>query len=369
MSKTTKTKKTTKKSTATSKTKKQHAITKVNYCGMPETKPRTFDSDVNAERASFILANDKYWANGTDLKFFFMGGSDLQKDTVRKAFKRWKNIGIGLTFSEVDIAETSHIRIAFDANDPYGTWWSFVGRDILDRPFHEKTMNLGGNFNDDYAYTATLHEIGHTLGLKHEHQNPNAGIVWDKEKVYSYFLATNSWSTDKVDRNILNKITNVKGSNWDRYSIMHYHFDAGLILEPSELNRTGIAINWDLSTNDKEWVKATYPGKKEEELQDVKAYQPSFVTAPAGEQSTFIFKPEYSSKYQISTHGNMDSVMVVFQEVGSGVEYLSGDDNSGTPNGSTIELRLLKGVTYRIAVRVMFRERTDNTMLLIYPVS
>ncbi len=69
------------------------------------------------------------------------------------------------------------------------------------------------------------------------------------------------------------------------------------------------------------------------------------------------------------THGNMDSVVVVFQEVGNGVEYLSGDDNSGTPNGSTIELRLLKGVTYRIAVRVMFRERTDNTILLVIPTS
>ena len=26
-----------------------------------------------------------------------------------------------------------------------------------------------------------LHGIGHTLGLPHEHQNPNAGIVWDVE--------------------------------------------------------------------------------------------------------------------------------------------------------------------------------------------
>lgn len=367
MSKTTKNKKATTKVASSSKSKKQEA--NIHYCGMPVVEPRTFESDVSAERASFIVANDKYWANGTDLKFFFMGGSDLQKETVRKAFKRWKILGIGLSFTEVNIAETSHIRIAFDPNDRSGTWWSFVGRDILTRPFHEKTMNLGGDFNSDYAYTATLHEIGHTLGLKHEHQNPNAGIEWDKEKVYSYFLATNNWSTDKVDYNILNKITNVFGSNWDRLSIMHYSFPQGLILKPSELNTTGIAVNWDLSPTDIKWAKDTYPGKKEEVLRDVKSYQPAFVTAPAGEQDTFVFKPEYSSKYQIMTHGNMDSVMVIFQEVGSSVEYLSGDDNSGTPNGSTIEIRLLKGVTYRIAVRVMFRQRTDNTVLLILPVS
>ncbi|QQR98266.1 MAG: hypothetical protein IPK18_01640 [Sphingobacteriales bacterium] len=363
-----------------SKTKKQQTAKKpstkksvneasINYCGIPIATPRTFDSTVNAERASFIIANDKYWANGTDLKFYFMGGTNLQKETVRKAFKRWKNVGIGITFTEVDIAETSHIRISFDPNDSNGTWWSYVGRDILDIRLQEKTMNLGGNFNSDYAYTATLHEIGHTLGLKHEHQNPNSGIEWDKDKVYSYFQTSNGWNTSKVDSNILNKINNVTGSAWDKLSIMHYSFPSGLILKPSELNKTGISINWDLSPNDIKWVKSTYPGKNIEVLKDIASYKPEFVTAPAGSQDTFVFKPEYSSKYQIMTHGNMDSVVVVFQEVGNGVEYLSGDDNSGTPNGSTIELRLLKGVTYRIAVRVMFRERTDNTILLVIPTS
>jgi len=36
------------------------------------------------------------------------------------------------------------------------------------------------------GFDTALHEIGHTLGLKHEHQNPYAGIVWDEEEVYAY---------------------------------------------------------------------------------------------------------------------------------------------------------------------------------------
>jgi hypothetical protein len=39
-----------------------------------------------------------------------------------------------------------------------------------------------------------LHGIGHTLGLPHEHQNPNAGIVWDEKTVYTSLGGPpNSW--------------------------------------------------------------------------------------------------------------------------------------------------------------------------------
>ena len=43
------------------------------------------------------------------------------------------------------------------------------------------------NLNGEYGLSTALHEIGHTLGLPHEHMSPFAGIEWDRNAVYSQF--------------------------------------------------------------------------------------------------------------------------------------------------------------------------------------
>ena len=63
------------------------------------------------------------------------------------------------------------------------------------------------------------------------------GIVWDEEAVYSYFSGSpNYWSHDKSHYNIIRKISPsaVQGSQWDKDSIMHYQFPAGLIVIPGQ---------------------------------------------------------------------------------------------------------------------------------------
>ena len=103
-------------------------------------------------------------------------GPKRQRDVVRKAFKAWKNLGIGLEFKEVANREDAEIRIGFDQRD--GSW-SYVGRDVIDVAGDpdEPTMNFGWDLATPYGWDTALHEIGHTLGFPHEHQNPNAGIV------------------------------------------------------------------------------------------------------------------------------------------------------------------------------------------------
>ena len=55
------------------------------------------------------------------------------------------------------------------------------GRDVLNtRSPQERTMNFGWALTTAYGHDTALHEIGHTLGLEHEHQNPNAGISWNR---------------------------------------------------------------------------------------------------------------------------------------------------------------------------------------------
>ena len=48
---------------------------------------------------------------------------------------------------------------------------------------NERTMNFGWDLTTSYGHDTALHEIGHTLGFPHEHQNPTAGIVWNEPAV------------------------------------------------------------------------------------------------------------------------------------------------------------------------------------------
>ena len=91
-------------------------------------------------------------------------------------------------------------------------------------------MNFGWDLTEDPrggGVDTPVHEIGHTLGFPHEHQNPFSGIVWDEEAVYQRFAGSpNFWSRQQTFHNVLRKLSSaeVEGSDWDPNSVMHYGF-------------------------------------------------------------------------------------------------------------------------------------------------
>jgi len=233
---------------------------KMPLCAEPSVPERPVASDVSGMRLSLVRMNEKKWANGTVLHYYFFqgapwGADNTQMQAARDAFKTWKNLGIGLEFEEVHHPTDAEIRIGFDPNDGA---WSYVGRDNIDyweaKNPDNRTMNFGWDLTTPYGRDTALHEIGHALGFPHEHQNPMAGIVWDEEAVLDEFSGPpNNWAEPTIRHNILRKLPfdQVTGSAWDRNSVMHYRFGPGLILKPEELGRTGLIPEPGLSEPDK----------------------------------------------------------------------------------------------------------------------
>ena len=87
-----------------------------------------------------------------------------------RRFGVWEKVGLGLEFAEVQSRDDAEIRIGFMRGDGA---WSYVGRDVFLAGRNERTMNFGWDIRNDID--TPVHEIGHTLGFPHEHQNPNAG--------------------------------------------------------------------------------------------------------------------------------------------------------------------------------------------------
>lgn len=342
------------------------------YCNLPAVKEREFGAEVNPHRAQLIRMNDKKWVNGTRLHYHFLtqparwAGKAAELEVVRKAFKAWKEIGIGLEFQEVTTPDEAEVRIGFQRGDGA---WSYVGRDVLSIGTNERTMNFGWDIAAHPRELDTaIHEIGHTLGFPHEHQNPNAGIVWDEDAVYAALAAPpNLWDRQTTYHNIIRKISPdaVQGSHWDPNSVMHYPFDAGLIKEPAQY-RNGLMPAGGISARDKEWVKTFYPPIKKNDVLVLEPIKPVRLRIEAGQQVNFNIVPSATRRYDIATFGASDTVMVLFEEVNGELRYVTADDDSGQDTNAHIKPRLYKDGRYVLRLRLYYSARSGDTAVMMW---
>lgn len=329
-----------------------------------------FDDSVQPGRVRAILNTSAKWANGTVLRYYFFTsptawrGTDAHKKLVRDAFKAWKNVGIGLDFKEVTNPGESDIRVGFLRDDGH---WSYLGRQILDQGESERTMNL--DKGDNWGIDTAIHEIGHTLGLPHEHQNPNAGIVWNEQAVIADLAGSpNFWSEETTRWNILRKIPadTVQGSNWDPDSIMHYEFKAGLINMPTKYQTQALIPAPGLSERDKTWVKHFYPPLQPSTDKLLKPFESVQLALLPAEQANFVIRPTSSRMYKLQTFGTSDTVMVLFEDVNGELQFVAGDDDSGVDTNSALEVRLHAGKEYRLRLRLYFAESHGNLAVMMW---
>jgi len=143
------------------------------------------------------------WPNGI-VKYRFE--EDVPKITRRdfkRATRRWGESEY-ISFEEVPKSYLKPHSIIFYGSD--GGCISFIGYDENDSP----PMWL----SDRCYYSIILHEIGHLLGLRHEHQRSDR----DKHIVFNTdFLIKHTYS----ENNIFSTHDQLIGP-YDQYSIMHY---------------------------------------------------------------------------------------------------------------------------------------------------
>lgn len=356
------------------------------YCALPPVPQRALAPEVAPLRRKLIRLLAKKWVNGTVLRYYFFDrdtdgehlrlpdgtsawrsyvGDDAQRDVVRRAFAVWAEIGIGISFEEVTAREDAEIRVGFMPGDGA---WSYLGRDIIDLApsANERTMSFGWDLTEPGELDTVVHEIGHTLGFPHEHQNPNAGIVWDEEAVYAAMARPpNGWSRDVTHFNVIRKLDpgEIHGSSWDPDSIMHYPFPAGLIRAPAEY-ASGVQPAPGLSARDRAMVKRFYP-PLEDTYPALVPFRSELLILEPGGQKDFEILPPATRYYEIRTFGASDTLMVLFEDEDGTLRYRTADDDSGVARNACLRVKLIKGRRYVLRIRLYYSDVSGQTAVML----
>lgn len=229
-----------------------------------ETLKQTQRKHPNKFRAGHMGA--LLWPNGSTIHFRFMDGSKIVQDRVKQAALEWTNYA-NIHF-EFDDSPDAEVRISFKQPGS----WSYRGTEALAVPKDGPNMNFGwlDERTPDEEYSrVVLKEFGHLLGLINEHQNPQAKIPWDKQRIYRDLTGPpNYWTTEAVDREffeVYKKSDLPSYRPFDPDSIMTFQISA---------EWTGgklvVGSNTKLSQSDKDLIAKLYPPDSNESKDESK---------------------------------------------------------------------------------------------------
>jgi hypothetical protein len=204
------------------------------------------------------LQRDAKWRAGDPITVVFLSGDNKLKQRVREVAQYWTAPGLAnlrLVFNDDPDADAD-VRIAFQQGD--GSW-STVGTTCRQVPQGRATMNYGwidANSPEEELRSVVLHEFGHALGLIHEHQNPVAGIKFNREAVIRELSGPpNNWSVEEIEFNVLTPASpaDVAATAMDANSIMMYPIPASWTTDGFSAG-----FNSDLSEKDKQFIHDQY---------------------------------------------------------------------------------------------------------------
>lgn len=312
--------------------------------------PQPSDND---HRQKAIFQGSKKWVSGTILTYSFLDSRyNAYMLAVTNAFREWSRWA-NLKF--VEVPKNGQIRIGFN---PSGGSWSYLGRDILHVSQQEPTMNIGWSPVTDS--NVALHEIGHTLGLWHEHFKINDN-EWDKLNVYRDLQGPpNNWSKATIDNNLFQSSPPdaIGPLIRDDNCIMMYDIPASWLKSRGAIHPQG-----GLSALDKQWASIVYPSlDTEEPLQEIITKIETTAYLKGQQQLSTKFYVPKKGKYRVGTRGKSDTVCVLFSKASG---QIGADDDSGEDRNAMIETELEPNEEYELVTR-MYYNNSPSQQITIY---
>lgn len=178
--------------------------------------------------AGGVFRTDNLWAEGTKLRVCFLDGDLARRLSVVNAFAEWLSgiNAIGIDFGDRLNPQSCtrdgdfHVRVTFKESGN----WAFPGASARHAPKSGPTMSLQvlspsapGKISRE-----VLHEVGHVLGMEHEHQSPASPC----ENEFEFSSAKLPGFSKEVIESGLRRLSGagVRYTEYDRQSVMHYGF-------------------------------------------------------------------------------------------------------------------------------------------------
>lgn len=213
-------------------------------------------ADITLDHPRIAILTTRYWGpSGVHLTVGFMENTraDLQ-DKILGHMNAWAEYG-NVQFTLAKSASQADVRIS---RGP-GGYWSYLGTDVRQIPKSQPTMNLEGFVlkTPESEYRRVVrHETGHTLGAPHEHMRKEIVARIDPDKAIRYFGATQGWSADEVQQQVLTALDDSELTSLpaDVLSIMCYALPGSITVDGKE-----IPGGTDINAEDGQLIAKLYP--------------------------------------------------------------------------------------------------------------